>query len=388
MDLGRFAPTSPSSMVKELRRLAAAQATGELIACGQGIEIHLFLFRGRLAWGSNSAAARVLGHYLQERSGIDPDALREVIEDCRRTGRRFGETLVAWGLATRAEVIAALRAQLDNVLDALFALDGVPAVFLPRATSYDEEWTFALDELIPTEDAGDATTLQALTSRVPDLAWAAEVELDGEKVEIVGDERGARRFAAARDLGRALTDAGAVAAVVRSLGGAIVIAPDGARRWLLAAVPGRTRIAAVHDAIKAVARPVVGPAADDVEAVLAEPTPDQRRTCQATLGATDDVLACLTISSGDVPPRGLARDPALGARLAGRAQLLAPMVAPAVDGCFADRAPGGGALAVDLGEAWLVGTSSGAGTCWLAVSRAASLGFAFAMLASTQREQA
>jgi len=81
-------------------RWRSGEATGELIACDQIVEVHVFVHRGRVAWGTSSRNSRVLPDYLHSVCGIEEDALREVVAECRRTGSRFGETGGRLGLVT------------------------------------------------------------------------------------------------------------------------------------------------------------------------------------------------------------------------------------------------------------------------------------------------
>src|SRR5262245_52744247 len=132
MSLASVLRSGLAAPFEQLRALATREVTGELIACDQIVEVHVFLHRGRVAWGTSNRNSKVLNDYLIAVAGLDDDALDEVASHCRLTGARFGETVVSWGLANVDQVARALRAEISDALAGLTELVGAPAVFLPR----------------------------------------------------------------------------------------------------------------------------------------------------------------------------------------------------------------------------------------------------------------
>jgi len=166
-----------------IQRLVAAAATGELIVASDAIEVHVYLLDGRLAWGTSSTAGNGFLRRLIEHHGIPNDAVREVVDECRRTRARFGETLISWGVATADQVRDALRSQITEALHATIAHPGARSLFLPRRLDYAVELTFGIDELAIEVDPAAGSSPEAaqkmvttVLDGVPDALWIEVVE--------------------------------------------------------------------------------------------------------------------------------------------------------------------------------------------------------------------
>ena len=167
-----------------VQRLAHTGATGELIVASDAIEIHVYLLDGRLAWGTSSTARNEFLRRLVEDHGISADALREVIEECRRSRGRLGETLIARGVATADQIRDALAAQIADALAAAHAHPGARCLFLPRRLDYAMELTFTLAELAPRLDAQVVvqrtntrqTVVTSVLDGVPEALWVEAVD--------------------------------------------------------------------------------------------------------------------------------------------------------------------------------------------------------------------
>jgi hypothetical protein len=172
-----------------LQHLVGAGATGELIIASDAIEIHVYLLDGRLAWATSSTARNEFLRRLVEIHGIASDVLRDVIEECRRTRGRLGETLITWGVATAEQIRDALRGQIEEALAAAVSHPGARCLFLPRRLEYAMELTFALSELAIEEDAAAAVrtsdtaekVVTTVLDGVPDALWVEVIE-EGEVV--------------------------------------------------------------------------------------------------------------------------------------------------------------------------------------------------------------
>src|SRR5690242_4483859 len=103
---GRFGSTDLADWVK-------SGASGEFICASSALEVHVHLQLGRVAWATDSRHAFVFTRHLQEHAALTKEQFREVLEECRRNHLPLGETLVRWGLATLAQVRAALRHQIS-----------------------------------------------------------------------------------------------------------------------------------------------------------------------------------------------------------------------------------------------------------------------------------
>ncbi len=142
------APKSPP--LEALARHVAARATGELICVGDGLEVHVFLQSGRVAWGTTTADRFVFRRHLLSRYKVDEHDLQAALAESQRSRRPMGETLVAWGLLTAEQIREGLRAQLVSTLESLERCQGEHPLFLPRGANYatyDAQFTFELEEL-------------------------------------------------------------------------------------------------------------------------------------------------------------------------------------------------------------------------------------------------
>lgn len=226
-----------------LNEIVNSEASGELVAAARDVEVHVYFQDGRLAWATSSAAPQAFLRHLVETHGADRDALREVIEECRRSRKKFGQTLVDWGVATSAQVRDALRFQITGALSTLCEIPRDQALFLPKTLAYSDDFTFDLSEVMPSVEADPPSPERAADGRRPelldrylqactDVAWAAVVppgQVDGPAV--------ADREAVAELLSR-LIDVAQTAEVitVRSISGAVIGRRAGAE-WLFGGVP-------------------------------------------------------------------------------------------------------------------------------------------------------
>lgn len=132
-----------------LSKLLAECASGELVAVDGADEVHLFLQRGRLAWGTTTKDRFVFRRYLCQVFGLDPEELAVLVDESFRKRRPLGERLVELGILTREQVREALAAQTRAALEALRASAG-ECLFLARSgqyATYDSALTFGLEEL-------------------------------------------------------------------------------------------------------------------------------------------------------------------------------------------------------------------------------------------------
>jgi hypothetical protein len=231
-----------------LRDLMARGASGEIVAAGDELEVHMHVYRGRLAWATSTAASGNLVSYLLEHGELDRDVLREVVAECRNGNKRFGETLVEWGVADPAIVRNALAAQIREALDSLRYTPGLRTLFLPRNGAYSDELTFALDEVWQEEDCGtaDGAQLQAMAAdlgrAVPHLMWVEVVRASG--TEMADGPTGAPTTSQAlHQVSAAIASAGGRAATLRCSRGALVgRAVREFDSWLWCALPSTANL--------------------------------------------------------------------------------------------------------------------------------------------------
>lgn len=143
---------SEARPIDRLQALANSGANGELICAASQLEIHVFLQAGRIAWATDSRHRFAFASHLQSHARIDPDTLRQVVEECRRERLPLGETLVEWGLATWDGVRTSLAHQIATAVGQLAALETAQTLFLERAFgTYNERLTFEVGEFVAVE---------------------------------------------------------------------------------------------------------------------------------------------------------------------------------------------------------------------------------------------
>lgn len=169
--------------LEALVRLTRLGASGELIAASDATEIHVYLLEGRLAWATSAGERNAfIGHLVDD--GVPAEAVREVVAECQRTRKRLGETLVAWGVASAAQVRAALAAQIGLALEAMATHAGAQTLFLSRRMEYARDLTFGLDDfLAPRQTSTIDVIAEQLVATVldamPEAAWVEVVADDG-----------------------------------------------------------------------------------------------------------------------------------------------------------------------------------------------------------------
>jgi hypothetical protein len=155
----------PSPSVAHLVELVRRGVSGELICASDGVEVHVHLQAGRVAWATDSLHPFLFTRHLQEHASVSKEQFREVLEECRRNHLRMGETLVAWKLVSMDQVRAALAHQIRAALSELAAMEQPQRVFLPRDRAYREyatEFTFDISEF--EAELSTAPTTQTQTS--------------------------------------------------------------------------------------------------------------------------------------------------------------------------------------------------------------------------------
>lgn len=255
---------SDASTTELLRRRARAEASGELICASATAEVHVFLQRGRVAWAIDSAHPFVFTRFLKEQSKIDDEAFSHVLDSCRRDRLPLGETLVAWGLATLSDILAALRYQIQLALATLRSIeDTAEAIFLERRRfgEYDVRLTFDLTEILEdggveasraraasvADDANGASQARAVLGSVRGATWVQVLD-DGRRVDVAARAEGDVP-PVSRDLVQATLDDGADFVGLRSPDGSLLGGLLGPRRHLWCALSANANYGAAFAAI-------------------------------------------------------------------------------------------------------------------------------------------
>jgi len=227
-----------------LKEHVADKASGEFIVASNDLEVHIYLQNGRIAWSTSSASRFAFARYLIEHCGVDGEALREIVQECRRTKKPLGETLIQWGVATPEQVRDALRSQIADAVQSLAGVRNASNLFLQRQGGYDSyssELTFELDEILnvtlavddsnapqaapsPKVASGgtqsaDTAVISQLTETLQDIIWA-EMLRDGKVTASYSNMKDGKL--ATRKLSELTLGADADFAALRCMSGSIV----------------------------------------------------------------------------------------------------------------------------------------------------------------------
>lgn len=388
-----------------VRRLSTQGATGELICAEGDLEVHVYLQQGRVAWATSSEQRLAFGRELVRRCNVDPETLRELVEDCRRNRRPLGETLVQWGLASLEDVRESLRLQIEGALGTLADRRRAPTLFLERSAqylTYDRNLTFVLDDLLggaategPATPAvcGPRDLLERLLRDVPEIRWG-EVLRRGDLV--AAHPRTSAPRASTRRLAELAFGDGVDVVAVRSEVGAIVGVAREHETSVWIGIPGEARLGAVFASLAESLPPNRAP-----REVARGPATSHGHTCSACRPALDDVLerwsdaeaAC--VFHGEAPAlvlRGGMDATSFVAITRARSALL-EIDEVGEDVRLDDEHPrlvtSSRSLVLGRASSWLLAApvpDRSRRVLWLAVSRQASQGLAWALLSATARQ--
>jgi hypothetical protein len=127
---------------------ARAEGNGELVARSADTTARVFFHQGKVAWAHLSDDPIGLFDILDPESGIDQETAAEVLNECRRSGARLSDTLVAFGLVDRARLRECIQSWLARKIAGIRQLGAPETLFLPAHRSYAEDLLFDLEELL------------------------------------------------------------------------------------------------------------------------------------------------------------------------------------------------------------------------------------------------
>jgi hypothetical protein len=392
--------------------LSAAERglSGEYVCSSADVQVHADLQSGRVAWATSSLRPFAFASHLREQAGIGLEVFRAVVEDCRSRGLPLGETLIASGLATTAQVRASLLHQIGNALRTLDGARGdARTLFFERVYKpYNAELTFDVRGVVSvTSSAPEAgtelaaspadATLQAASAgeasqvlaSVDGVRWAETWE-GGRVLEAVPS--GGPRVAAA--LRGASLDSEADFVAVRSAGGSLLgircVSPS---RSLWCRLEADSTFGAAFSALNLLAGVFAEPP------LAAAPSDGEP---WSTLGSADlgqfiarapEVLAVFVLPAPGGEPLGCGTGKLSRAEAERIARLRSAVFREWAPAGAAGREPGHDSIGFHLktlvtGEAgfWCFGAETAQGaTSWLFLDRGASQGLGWAYLVAFVR---
>ncbi|MBI5544666.1 MAG: hypothetical protein HY901_12310 [Deltaproteobacteria bacterium] len=125
----------------------ACPVSGEVIVRSGDESGRIFAAGRQIAWVSASRAKRTLGDHLAER-GVARSDLRQVFEECRKSGTNFAEAIVEWGLLDRPTLREALLKHISTSFLEILRWPSLRLLVVPSTRVYRGTLTFALTEIL------------------------------------------------------------------------------------------------------------------------------------------------------------------------------------------------------------------------------------------------
>lgn len=123
---------------------------GEIVLrCGSDTG-RVFFAEGKIAWATVSTIKKTFTKYLVEQTQLGEEEAKEAFEDCKRTGKNFGETIVEWGLLDEASLRQLLLQHISACLLEIFCWPDVESMFMPDEKPYKGSLTFDFMEILQT----------------------------------------------------------------------------------------------------------------------------------------------------------------------------------------------------------------------------------------------
>jgi hypothetical protein len=110
----------------------------------------VFFAEGKIAWATVSTIKKTFTQYLVEQTSLGEEEAKEAFEDCKRTGKNFGETIVEWGLIDEASLRQLLLQHMSACLLEIFCWPDVESMFMPDEKPYKGTLTFDFMEILQT----------------------------------------------------------------------------------------------------------------------------------------------------------------------------------------------------------------------------------------------
>lgn len=138
--------------LREALARAAGGASGEISVSQGDVVGRIWLEKGRIAWAQSNDRAVSLRTLLGSSTTMTVEAVAEVMEEAKRSKRNVLDVLVDSGLASQADVIAAVERYLREVVRGMLLLPSPTVVFAPAMRV--GTWTgvtFSLADVLPRE---------------------------------------------------------------------------------------------------------------------------------------------------------------------------------------------------------------------------------------------
>jgi hypothetical protein len=141
-------PTSALKILTAFREARQWQHTGEVVLRSGDATGHIFFAGGKIAWATASNLKRTFTDYMVEEAKLEAEALKQVFEECKRTGQNFGETIIEWGLLDEPSLRKFLLEQISATVLEVFTWTTLDSMFVPGRRTYKGSLTFDVPEVL------------------------------------------------------------------------------------------------------------------------------------------------------------------------------------------------------------------------------------------------
>lgn len=111
---------SQTALPEILYTIDRFQVPGVIEASREGLMKQVYIKEGNVVHATSTDRADSLGSYLQRAGIISPDMYLETMRERERTNKRYGLLLIEHGILSPAEVLRAIRKQIENIVWSLF----------------------------------------------------------------------------------------------------------------------------------------------------------------------------------------------------------------------------------------------------------------------------
>jgi len=135
-------------VLKVFHEATRSDRGGEVVLRCDDKTSRVFFVGGKIAWVTVSTITRTFTDFLKTESSLSDDEVKGVFDECKSTGKNFGETLIEWGLIKEEVLRALLLRHFSECLLEVFSWPAVESMFIPEDRTYKGSLTFDLDELL------------------------------------------------------------------------------------------------------------------------------------------------------------------------------------------------------------------------------------------------
>ncbi|MFO8057975.1 MAG: response regulator [bacterium] len=165
--------SSAHEIIRTIYEALKSNIGGEVVVRHENNSGKIFITKGKIAWVTASSLKHTFFTYLIDTSHLGAEELKEVFEECKRSGKNFGETIVEWNLMDRESLRQSLLEYITASMLEILSWPKSELMFVPQERSYKGTLLFDLDEVINT-DLGKKKTVELHISDLEDIETSSK----------------------------------------------------------------------------------------------------------------------------------------------------------------------------------------------------------------------